>query len=94
LFLFTGTNNSRIAEFLRQLATYYSKSANALFLVRIAQGLLYMGKGLMSLSPLHSDGFLIRPATLASLIVVVYSALFMKNTLLGYLLKKVYITIS
>ena len=78
-----GTNNSRIAEFLRQLASYYSKSASALFLVRIAQGLLYMGKGLLTISPLHSDGFLIRPASLASLIVVVYTALFMKTTLLS-----------
>merc|ERR1719160_1197013 len=56
-----GTNNARLAGLLRQLASYYAKDANSLFMVRIAQGLLYMGKGLLSLSPLHSDRFLLDP---------------------------------
>merc|ERR1719329_1492241 len=50
-----GTNNSRIAQMLRQLGGYYAKEPNHLFLVRIAQGLLHMGKGLMSLGPFSSD---------------------------------------
>lgn len=32
-----GTNNARIAGMLRQLAQYYYKDANNLFMVRIAQ---------------------------------------------------------
>ncbi len=32
-----GTNNARLAQMLRQLATYYAKEANCLFMVRIAQ---------------------------------------------------------
>ncbi|OLL23053.1 26S proteasome regulatory subunit rpn1 [Neolecta irregularis DAH-3] len=32
-----GTNNARLAQLLRQLASYYSREANALFMVRIAQ---------------------------------------------------------
>jgi len=39
-----GTNNSRIAGLLRQLVGYYYKDPNHLFVVRIAQGLLHMGK--------------------------------------------------
>ena len=39
-----GTNNSRLAEILRQLASYYTKDADPLFLIRISQGLLHMGK--------------------------------------------------
>ncbi|RYG69137.1 hypothetical protein EON64_03445, partial [archaeon] len=50
-----GTNNSRVANLLRQLADFYSKEANHLFMVRTAQGLNAMAKGLMTLSPLHSD---------------------------------------
>src|SRR5256885_16561926 len=46
-----GTNNARLAQLLRQLASYYHRDANALFMVRIAQGLLHMGKGTMTLSP-------------------------------------------
>merc|ERR1719386_460286 len=47
-----GTNNARLAGLLRQLAAYYAKDSSALFMVRIAQGLVYMGKGLMSINPL------------------------------------------
>merc|ERR1712187_397932 len=41
-----GTNNARLAGMMRQLAAYYAKDSSALFMVRIAQGLLYMGDGL------------------------------------------------
>lgn len=37
-----GTNNARVAQMLRQLAVYYSKEPNALFMVRIAQGMVQM----------------------------------------------------
>lgn len=50
-----GSNNSRVANLLRQLVDFYSKEANHLFVVRVAQGLNAMGKGLMSLNPYHSD---------------------------------------
>ena len=50
-----GTNNARLAQLLRQLASYYHRDANALFMVRIAQGLLHMGKGTLTLSPFHTD---------------------------------------
>ncbi|KAK5998664.1 26S proteasome regulatory subunit rpn-1 [Cladobotryum mycophilum] len=50
-----GTNNARLAQLLRQLASYYHRDQDALFMVRIAQGLLHMGKGTLSLNPFHSD---------------------------------------
>lgn len=50
-----GSNNSRVANLLRQLADFYAKEANHLFMVRIAQGLNAMGKGLLGLTPFHSD---------------------------------------
>ncbi|KAF4671856.1 26S proteasome non-ATPase regulatory subunit 2 [Perkinsus chesapeaki] len=79
-----GTNNSRLAGLLRQLAAYYSVSPNALYAVRIAQGMLYCGKGLVSLSPLHSDRYLINPTSLASMLVVLYAgALSIDKTLFG-----------
>jgi 26S proteasome regulatory subunit N1 len=53
-----GSNNSRVAGLLRQLSEFYAKEANHLFVVRIAQGLNAMGKGLIGLSPFHSDRFL------------------------------------
>lgn len=39
-----GTNNARLATMLRQLAAYYAKTPSHLFLVRISQGLVHLGK--------------------------------------------------
>ncbi|XXG98492.1 hypothetical protein Hte_004816 [Hypoxylon texense] len=67
-----GTNNARLAQLLRQLASYYHRDAETLFVVRIAQGLLHMGKGTMSLNPFHTDRqILSRVATSGLLAVLV-----------------------
>ena len=50
-----GTNNSRVAASLRSLASYYAKEPGVLFAVRLAQGLVHAGKGLVTLSPYHPD---------------------------------------
>jgi len=77
-----GTNNSRVAGLLRQLSEFYSKEAGHVFCVRIAQGLLHMGKGLMSINPFHSDRMLLNGPALSGLLVVIHSCLDLKNTLL------------
>ncbi|CAN1230226.1 26S proteasome non-ATPase regulatory subunit 2 homolog A [Linum perenne] len=56
-----GTNNARIAGMLRNLSSYYYKDATLLFCVRLAQGLVHLGKGLLTLNPYHSDRFLLSP---------------------------------
>jgi 26S proteasome regulatory subunit N1 len=78
-----GTNNSRIAGMLRQLGAFYAKEPNHLFLVRIAQGLLHLGKGLMTLSPFSSDGLLLSKVSMAGLLIVFHCALDAKNTILS-----------
>jgi 26S proteasome regulatory subunit N1 len=50
-----GTNNSRGAQSLRQQAEFFAKDSESLFLVRLAQGLLHCGRGLMTLAPQRSD---------------------------------------
>ena len=55
--IWSGTNNSRLAANLRSLASY-NKDPNNLFMVRIAQGLSHMGKGLINCQPIHTDQFL------------------------------------
>src|SRR3954469_22631838 len=62
-----GTNNARLAQMLRQLASYYHKEPNSLFMVRIAQGLLHMGKGTMTVNPFYSDRQLMSPVAVAGL---------------------------
>jgi 26S proteasome regulatory subunit N1 len=63
-----GTNNARLAQMLRQLASFYHKEPNSLFLVRIAQGLLHMGKGTMTINPYHTDRQLMSPVAVAGLL--------------------------
>lgn len=50
-----GTNNARLAQMLRQLASYYYKEPDCLFIVRIAQGLVNMGKGTIGINPFFHD---------------------------------------
>ncbi|KAJ0428308.1 putative armadillo-like helical, 26S proteasome non-ATPase regulatory subunit RPN1 [Helianthus annuus] len=78
-----GTNNARIAGMLRNLSSYYYKEANLLFCVRIAQGFVHMGKGLMTLAPYHSERFLLSPTALAGLVVLLHASLDMKAIILG-----------
>ncbi|KUI55137.1 26S proteasome regulatory subunit rpn-1 [Cytospora mali] len=65
-----GTNNARLAQLLRQLASYYHREKESLFMVRIAQGLLHMGKGTMSLSPFHTDRQILSRVSAAGLLAV------------------------
>jgi len=77
-----GTNNSRVAGLLRQLSEFYSKEAGHIFCVRIAQGMLHMGKGLMTLNPFHSDRMIMSGTSLGALLVITTCCLDLKATLL------------
>ncbi|KAK3678211.1 proteasome regulatory particle base subunit [Recurvomyces mirabilis] len=68
-----GTNNARLAQLLRQLASYYHRDPNALFMVRIAQGLLHAGKGTLTLSPLHTDRTVLSRVACSGLLTVALS---------------------
>lgn len=65
-----GTNNARLAQLLRQLAQYYCKSPDSLFMVRIAQGILYMGKGTLTLTPFNIERTILNKVSLAALLTV------------------------
>jgi 26S proteasome regulatory subunit N1 len=65
-----GTNNARLAQLLRQLASYYHRDANALFMVRVAQGLLHMGKGTLTVNPFHTDRQVLSRVGAAGLLTV------------------------
>ncbi|CAA2982178.1 26S proteasome non-ATPase regulatory subunit 2 homolog A [Olea europaea subsp. europaea] len=78
-----GTNNARIAGMLRNLSSYYYKDASLLFCVRIAQGLVHLGKGLLTLAPYHSERFLLSPTALAGLVTFLHACLDMKAIVLG-----------
>lgn len=64
-----GTNNARLAQMLRQLAVYYQKHPNHMFVIRVAQGLLHLGKGTLTLNPLHSNRVLMCPVATAGLLI-------------------------
>lgn len=64
-----GTNNARLAQLLRQLASYYSREQDGLFITRLAQGLVHLGKGTMTLD-MFNDAHVMNKVTLASLLTV------------------------
>ena len=68
---------------LRQLAQYHAKDQNNLFMVRIAQGLVHLGKGTLTLNPFHSDRQLMSPVAVAGLLAVLVAFLDVKTTILG-----------
>lgn len=74
-----GTNNARLAQLLRQLASYYHRDPNALFMVRIAQGLLHAGKGTLSLNPFHTDRQVLSRVAAAGLLTVLVSLIDAKS---------------
>ena len=52
-------------------------------MVRIAQGLLHMGKGLVTINPYHSDRMLLNRTAIGSILVILHGALNIEQTLLG-----------
>lgn len=78
-----GTNNARLDQMLRQLATYYSRMPKHLFVVRIAQGLVHLGKGTMSINPFNSNRFLMSNAAVAGLLVNLVTFSCSENIILG-----------
>jgi 26S proteasome regulatory subunit N1 len=77
-----GTNNARLAQLLRQLASYYHRDQNSLFMVRIAQGLLHMGKGTMTINPFHTDRQVLSQVAAAGLLTVLISLIDAKDFVL------------
>ncbi|KAL8817234.1 MAG: hypothetical protein Q9223_003901 [Gallowayella weberi] len=78
-----GTNNARLAQLLRQLASYYHRDQNSLFMVRIAQGLVHMGKGTMSISPFHTDRQVLSRVATAGLLAVLVAMIDAKQFILA-----------
>ena len=69
----SGSNHSRVGGLLRSLAAYYNEETNPLFMVRVSQGLLHMGKGLISLDPIYSHKLLINNIGIAGLLITLFS---------------------
>ncbi|TYI51236.1 hypothetical protein E1A91_D12G161700v1 [Gossypium mustelinum] len=77
------TDNASIAGMLRNLSSFYYKVLGLLFCVRIAQGLVHMGKGLLTLNPYHSDRLLCSPTALVGLVTMLHPCLDLKSIILG-----------
>ena len=69
-----GTNHAKLAQMLRQLSSYYQRDADCLFMVRIAQGLVHLGKGTMAIAPLYSQKSVLSPSGLAGLLTILIAA--------------------
>ena len=79
----SGSNHSRVGGLLRSLAAYYAEDSNPLFMVRVAQGLLHLGKGLISLDPIYSHKLLINNRALAGVLITLFSFTETENLICG-----------
>jgi 26S proteasome regulatory subunit N1 len=77
-----GTNNARVAAMLRSLSGYYSKDLETLYVVRLAQGLCALGKGMLTLAPSQLDRAVVSNAALAGVLTLLHSGLNTEKTLL------------
>ena len=78
-----GTNNARVAGLLRGLASHYNADASLLLVTRAAQGLTHAGRGLLTLSPRHTDGALLSTTALSGLLTVMHAGLDVRSTIGG-----------
>ncbi|CAI9103823.1 OLC1v1002391C1 [Oldenlandia corymbosa var. corymbosa] len=78
-----GTKNILVSKKLHALSNYYRKQSRFLFCVQISQGLLNLGKGLLTLSPSHSNGLLWSPPALAGLLTTLHGFLDMETFFFG-----------
>lgn len=78
-----GSNHARLAGMLRQLALYYHKDANNLFMVRLAQGLVHLGKGTLTVSPYQYDRTFMSPVAVGGLLATLTAFFDVKQTILG-----------
>ncbi|CAG9865525.1 unnamed protein product [Phyllotreta striolata] len=85
-----GTNNARVAATLRQLAVFHNKNPSELFMVRLAQGLVHMGKGTLTFDPMHTDRMLVDSVALAGLLTVMVALLEPQTLILGQMHYLVY----
>ena len=78
-----GTNNARLAQLMRQLASYYSREPGSLFMVRLAQGMLHMGKGTLTVNPFHTDRQVMSRVAAAGLLTVTIALIDAKQFILS-----------
>jgi len=78
-----GTNNARLAQMLRGLATYYAKEPDCLFMVRIAQGFVHMGKGTIGVNPFFHDRQILNGNAVAGLLALLVSFTEAREFVLG-----------
>ena len=65
-----GTNNSRVASLLKNMAYYYENEHYYIFVIKLALGILYSGKGLVGVNPFYSNNFLYSKTGFAGLFIL------------------------
>lgn len=74
-----GSNNSRVAGLLKNLGIYYEEESDFCFIIRIALGFLYMGKGTITLNQYFSNGFLFNKTGFAGIFILLHCMMNMEE---------------
>lgn len=68
-FVSAGTNNAKVSKLLMNLTNYYCHKPKCLFSVKVAQGLLHLGKGTLTLS-CQMEKTLLRHTSISGILIV------------------------
>ncbi|KAL7722527.1 19S cap proteasome S2 subunit [Entamoeba marina] len=69
-----GTLATRAISLLDHLAAFFVNDAKSLYCVKIAQGLVHLGKGAIGISPVYSDKFIMDPIALTGILTFIFMA--------------------
>jgi 26S proteasome regulatory subunit N1 len=73
--LAAGTANSRAIKALHNLRDFHKNDQATFMLTQVAEGLVHLGQGLMTLAPTYGDARLLHPVGLAALLVIAYACI-------------------
>ncbi|EKE42534.1 hypothetical protein ENUP19_0112G0021 [Entamoeba nuttalli] len=67
-----GTQATRAISLLDQLAAFFVNDHQSLYCVKVAQGLVHLGKGTIGINPMYSDRFIMDPISLAGILIFIF----------------------
>lgn len=70
----------RMCLLLQMAAQHFSQNAHNVFMMRIAVGLINLGKGTLSLSPFQFDSRMMNSVAVSGLIITLFSFLDIRNS--------------
>jgi 26S proteasome regulatory subunit N1 len=81
--LAAGTMNTRALTVLKTLAGFHKDTEAVVVMMHIAEGLVSLGQGTLTLSPTYGDSLILNPVALGALLVLAHAAIYADTLLVS-----------